>query len=320
MNDLGKRSRGKRMPMWQLSLPLAGFRRALRDWIQGARQHEATRELIGSQLARDVRRQASVTSLADVEFRVHSQFGDDGIIQWLVAQIPDIPRRFIEFGVEDYTEANTRFLLVNDNWSGLVIDPSPALDRAVDRRAEFWRHDLTAVQAFLTTGNVDKILGDWADGQPVGLLSIDVDGNDYWLWEAITSIHPVIVVIEYNAHFGPDRAISTPYEPDMHRFKHHHSGQHYGASLAALAHLGLRKGYTLIGTNSVGINAYFVRTDWLPASMTGREAAEAFTDAKARDSRDPSGRLERLPRAAVRRLITGLPVVDVRTGERQPLW
>jgi hypothetical protein len=319
MKKVGKRPHDQRTPIWGPSLPFAGFRRALRDWIQGTRQHEATRELIGRQLAREVRRQATVTSLADVEFRVHSQFGDDGIIQWLVAQLPGIPPRFIEFGVEDYTEANTRFLLVNDNWSGLVLDPSPALVRASHCRAEFWRHDLTAIQLFLTTDNVDKVLADWADGQPVGLLSIDVDGNDYWLWEAITSIHPVIVIVEYNAYFGPDRAISTPYDPDMHRFKHHHSGQHFGASLAALAHLGRQKGYSLIGTNSAGINAYFVRTDWLPSSLTAREAAEAFTDAKVRDSRDPSGRLERLPRATVRGLITGLPVVDVTTGERQPL-
>lgn len=157
------------------------LRTAVRDIASSRHQHEATRELVGTQLAREVRRVTQVKSLADVEFRVHSQFGDDGIIQWLVAQLPDIPRRFIEFGVEDYTEANTRFLLVNDNWSGLVIDPSPALMRASRRRAEFWRHDLTAVQAFLTTENVDRVLGDWAGGGPVGLLSIDVDGNDYWL-------------------------------------------------------------------------------------------------------------------------------------------
>jgi hypothetical protein len=319
MNDLGTRPRGKRMLMWQLSLPLAGFRRALRDWIHGTRQHEATRELLGRQLALEVKRRASIGSLADVEFRVHSQFGDDGIIQWLIAQMPAIPARFIEFGVGDYTEANTRFLLVNDNWSGLVIDPSPGLMRASRRRDEFWRHDLTATQAFLTTANIDHLLADWTDGRPVGLLSIDVDGNDYWLWEAITSISPVIVIAEYNAHFGPDRAISTPYDPELHRFTHHYSGQHYGASLAALAHLGQRKGYSLIGTNSAGVNAYFVRTDWLPPHIPELEVAAAFTEAKVRDSRDRSGQLDGLTRAAVRKQISGLPVVDVTTGERQSL-
>src|SRR5690606_2503094 len=104
-------------------------------------------------------------------------------------------------------------------------------------RIWFWRHDLTALPCFITRENVDSLIVEWAVGRPVGLLHIDVDGNDYWLWEAITSVSPCIVIMEYNANMGSDRAITIPYEPNFARLSAHYSGQYAGASLAALAHL-----------------------------------------------------------------------------------
>jgi hypothetical protein len=100
--------------------------RRVRDWVQGTEAHERTRELIGMMLAERFAAKRQISSFHEVEFRVHSQFGDDGIIQWLVARLPSLPKRFVEFGVEDYTESNTRFLMVSRNWSGLVMDGSPA--------------------------------------------------------------------------------------------------------------------------------------------------------------------------------------------------
>lgn len=211
--------------------------RRIRDWVQGTEAHERTRELIGMLLAERFAAKRRITSLHEVEFRVYSQFGDDGIIQWLVARLPLLPKRFIEFGVEDYSESNTRFLVVSRNWSGLVMDGSPGNIARLRARKWFWRYGLTALANFVTCENVDALIAGWAGSEPVGLLHIDVDGNDYWLWDAMKCISPSIVIMEFNAVFGKDRAITVPYAPDFHRFAAHYSGQYAGASLAALTHL-----------------------------------------------------------------------------------
>lgn len=290
----------------------------LRDWVQGTEAHERTRELLGTALAQRNRDKRGLASLQDVEFRVHSQFGDDGIIAWLVDRLPSLPRRFVEFGVEDYSESNTRFLMVSRHWSGLVMDGSPANIDRLRRRPWFWRHDLTALARFVTRDNVDALVAEWAGGEPVGLLHIDVDGNDYWLWEALTSVTPGVVVMEYNAVFGPERAITIPYAPAFERRAAHYSGQYAGASLAALAHLAGRKGYALIGVNSAGNNAYFLRRDLLGEDLVETDVARAFVRPGFRESRDRAGRLDFLSIEQRQASIRGLPVVDVSTGRTEP--
>jgi hypothetical protein len=292
--------------------------RRLRDWVQGTDQHERSRELVGTMLARQVAQVRQPASLAEVEFRVHSQFGDDGILQWLVARLPSLPRRFVEFGVEDYTEANTRFLMVNNGWRGLVMDGSVENMARLRRRKWFWRHDLEARTCFVTRENVDSEIARWARGEPVGLLHIDVDGNDYWLWDAVRSIAPGIVIMEYNAVFGADRAITIPYQPDFRRLAAHHSGQYFGASLAALTHLANAKGYALIGCNSAGNNAYFVRRELLDEDVREVDVAKAWAPPIFRESRDTSGRLDYLDFAGRQAAIRGLPVQDVVAGRTEP--
>lgn len=292
--------------------------RCLRNWVQGIEAHERTRELVGSLLARQLAQIKHPASLADVEFRVHSQFGDDGIIQWLVAQFPALPKLFIEFGVEDYTEANTRFLMVNNGWRGLVMDGSRENIHRLRERNWFWRHDLTAIPCFVTRDNVDEMVANWADGRDVGLLHIDVDGNDYWLWEAIHSITPAIVIVEYNAVFGPERAISIPYRADFTRFAAHRSGQYFGASLGAMEYLARTKGYVLLGANSAGNNAYFIRQDLANDNLRAVGARDAFSVPVFRESRDDSGRLDYLDAESRRGRVRNMPVVNVLTGEIEP--
>lgn len=294
---------------------IAHLYRGLRDWIQGEAKHDRLLELVGTGLAREVAKTSEIRSLHDVEFRVYSQFGDDGIIQWLIHQMPSIPRRFVEFGVEDYTEATTRFLMVNNAWAGLVIDGSSANIRRLKSRPWYWRHDLRAKACFLTRENVDRVVSEWANGRPVGLLHIDVDGNDYWLWEAIHSIHPEIAIVEFNALFGPEREISIPYRADFSRLRSHYSGQYSGASIAALAHLGKLKGYALIGTNAAGNNAYFVRSDMLTSTIHEVSPQDAWVKPSFRDSRNRSGGLTFLGFDDRQAMLRGMPVVNVATGE-----
>ena len=188
------------------------------------------------------------------EFRVFSQFGEDGIIRHLVERVA-IPRPlFVEFGVETYEESNTRFLMIDRNWAGLVIDGSAWNLDYIRRSPEYWLHNLKAVQAFVTAENIDGLLAEHGVTGEIGLLSIDVDGVDYWIWRAIDAVSPAIVVMEYNHRFGPDDAVTVPYDSSFDRRAAHHSIVYFGASLAALVALGRREGYAFVGCGSAGLS------------------------------------------------------------------
>ena len=186
------------------------------------------------------------------------------------------------------------------------------------RRPWFWRHDLEARACFLTRENVDQAIASWTGNDEVGLLHIDVDGNDYWLWDAISSVVPGIVVMEYNAVLGAERALSVPYKPDFRRLAAHHSGQYFGASLAALAHLANLKGYALVGCNGAGNNAYFVRREWIGNEIREVSVQEAYSAPTFRDSRNSQGHLDFRDLAGRQSTIRGMPMIDVTTGKEEP--
>jgi hypothetical protein len=254
----------------------------------------------------------------NVEFRVFSQFGDDGIIQYLIHHLPNIPESFIEFGVQDYRESNTRFLLLNDNWRGLIMDGGENYVRSIQEDDIYWRHTLTARCAFVDRDNINQLIKDAGFAGDIGLLSIDIDGNDYWVWETLTVVNPSIVVIEYNSVFGPELAVTVPYDSGFVRHKAHYSGQFWGASLQALTLLSARKGYSLIGTNTAGNNAYFLRNDRL-GQFPVCSAADVFVDARFRDSRNRSGELTYLSGGERFKEIAGMEVYDVERNGSAPL-
>lgn len=245
------------------------------------------------------------------EFRVYSQWGEDGLIDYLVGEVPVGRRVFVEFGVEDYQEANTRFLLTRGGWSGLVMDGGEENIARIRADAVSWQYPLRARHAFVTRDNIDRVLAEEGLSGDVGLVSIDIDGNDYWVWEALTAVSPAIVVIEYNARFGAERAVTVPYDARFERAQAHPSMIYYGASLRALWRLGERKGYALVGCNSAGNNAFFVRRDLRPASLPERTPREAYVRAQFREARDNRGELALLDSDQEAEILRTLPVVDV---------
>ena len=135
------------------------------------------------------------------------------------------------------------------------------------------RNRLQIRQAFVTAENVNGLIEEGGFGGELGVLSIDVDGVDYWLWKAIRVVSPRVVVIEYNASFGATRAVTVPYKPD---FRCHPGGLYHGASLAALSLLGRQLGYVLVAVESAGVNAFFVRQDLCPPALAGRSPADLY--------------------------------------------
>lgn len=260
----------------------------------------------------ELRQQQALASshLPDNEFQVHSQGGEDGIIQFLLRHVPIQDPRFVEFGVEDYYEANTRFLLQHNRWAGLVLDGSAEQVARLKREPLYWRYNLKAVQAFVNAENINALLRENGMEGPIGLLSVDIDGNDYWVWKAIEVVQPAIVICEYNSLFGPTRQVTIPYDPAFVRQQAHHSTLYYGASIAALHALGQEKGYALVGANRTGNNLFFVRQD-LQGELPRRTPEEAYVRASFRESRDESGQLTFLDWAAQRALVAALPLYDI---------
>jgi hypothetical protein len=258
-------------------------------------------------------------ALQDYEYKVFSQWGEDGIIQKLISSIEIKHRTFIEFGVEDFIESNCRYLMMNNKWSGFVIDGSPPNVAKMKRYFFYWKNDLNAMAAFITRENINGLLKESGFDRDVGILSIDIDGVDYWVLEAITAYEPRILITEYNAVFGKERKITVPYSDDFNRTKHHYSNLYFGASLAAMAHIARKKGYTLVGTNSAGVNAFFVRDNLMNGSLRALSAEEGYTASVARESRDRSGELTHISGTARLEAIRGLPVINVETGAQEVL-
>jgi hypothetical protein len=274
--------------------------------------------LQGRIAANQIAARPRIRHLGDVEFRVCSQWGEDGIIEWLCHKIPEVPRSFIEFGVENYVEANTRFLIENRGWRGLVLDGDKTHMEALRHDALYWRHDLTAVPAFITAENINDLIADHGFNGQIGILSVDIDGNDYWVLDAINCVTPAIIICEINGIFGDLRAFTIPYRSDFQRMDAHYSGQYFGCSIAAARKLCARKGYSFVGTNTNGVNAFFVRDDLAPPIFDAIDEPRAWPP-RHRDSRGRDGKLDFVRGIGRYDLVADMPVVDLETDTLVPL-
>ena len=187
-----------------------------------------------------------------------SQHEEDGITVALFNRIGAVTHRFVEIGA-GVNGGNSGFLARECGWSGLMLEISEARVASLRRR---FAPTVSVVEARVTRENINDLVSTNGCGGDVDLLSIDIDGIDYWVWESLTACRPRVVIVEYNPFLGADRAVTVPYDPEFnrHRFDVPRFA-YYGASLAALARLGARKGYRLVMVEPRGVNAFFVRED-----------------------------------------------------------
>ena len=260
-------------------------------------------------------RNKDYNNISDKEFRVFSQWGDDGIIQFLIKELQVDNETFIEFGVGNYFESNTHFLLVNNNWSGFIIDGSKKCMDIVKNNLFYWRYDLNLKTAFIDKENINDLL-EYSNFSNIGLLHIDLDGNDYWILDSLDmdKYNPEILILEYNSNFGPDRKITVPYDPLFSRIDAHFSGQYFGASLSALEELAGKKGYYFIGCNSAGNNAYFLKNKY-KSIIEPKTVEKSFVSGKYRDNRDVNGELLFSSRESCINAIRGMPVFNIQTNK-----
>lgn len=254
-------------------------------------------------------------SFNEYEFQVYSQWGEDGLIQHLIHKVAIDRPIFVELGVEKYTESNTRFLLVNNNWAGLVIDGSAQNIQHIKNDPIYWRHNLKAEHAFIDKDNINPLIKGNGIAGDIGLLSVDIDGNDYWIWEAIDIIDPRIVICEYNSLWGNKLAVTIPYSSTFDRTESHYSNLYYGASIVALASLGNSKGYSLVGSNSAGNNVFFVRNDLL-GNLNVIAPEAAWVQSRFRESRNEAGELTMLDFADRLVEVANMPLINLSEGKQ----
>ena len=274
--------------------------------------------LSGKIASRQVQLLQHLQDLASAEFSVTSQWGEDGIVEWLCHWLPQIPRTFIEIGVGNYTEANTRFLLENRGWRGLIVDANAEQLDQVRTHDVFWRHDLNAVAAFVTAENLNELIARAGLFGEIGLLSLDIDGNDYWVLSKIDVVSPAILIVEVNTSFGDRHALTIPYTPGFDRRTAHSSGQYFGASIRAMIQIAAHKGFRFVGTTSSGVNAFFVRDDLAEPILKRIGEIRAYAG-RHRDSRDRNGSLTFMSPERSADLARDLPVVNTASGATVPL-
>jgi len=201
--------------------------------------------------------------LDDVGFRVFSQTDEDGKILYIFSLIGSTNKKCVEICAGDGIECNTANLIINHGWHGLLVEGNENL---VQKGIQFYKTCKNTrifppqfVHAWIEPDNVNALIQKSGFSGEVDLLSIDIDGMDYWIWDAITIVNPRVVILEYQDILGPDKSVTVPYCKQFSRFDTH--PDFFGASLRAFHNLGKKKGYRLIGTNRYQYNAVFVRND-----------------------------------------------------------
>jgi hypothetical protein len=190
--------------------------------------------------------------------------------------------------------ANTTNLICNWGWDALLIESDPDLAAAAESffrmNPETWICPPRVVQAWVTAENINELFADNGLDGTIDLLSIDLDGVDYWIWKALDVVEPRVVIVEANTVWGPDRAMTVPYDP---AFTGH--GDFLGASLGAFVKLGRDKGYRLVGANRYGYNAFFVKNGESDELLPEVASAECFVHRKAREGMARLPSVEDLP-------------------------
>jgi hypothetical protein len=191
-------------------------------------------------------------------YKVYSQHEEDGILAEIFRRIGVTNQTFFEFGVEDGQECNTH-LLLQSGWRGAWVEGNSQHVRSIREsfRIAIASGHLRVTETLVTRERINEIVRDLSLPEEIDLVSIDVDSNDYWLFKELMATKPRVAVIEYNAKFPPPLKRVIPYQKD----RVWNGSDYYGCSLQSLAELAETKGYTLVGCNITGTNAFLVRSD-----------------------------------------------------------
>jgi len=237
-----------------------------------------------------------ITDIREIETKIFSQNGEDGIIDFLIHKLKLENKNFVEIGVGDYRESNTRFLYNRYHPKGVIIDYIDDLEKKVKPFVNLWKGDLRICNRQINSENIQDVLKKNCDYK-VDIFSLDIDSIDYWIIDKLDEKISKIFIAEYNPIFGPELEITVPNISGFERNKYHYSNLCYGMSLKALIKLMDSKGYYFLGTNNQRINAFFILKEFEKNKFFKNieiKKLEKYTDSNIRDSRDKNYNLNYL--------------------------
>jgi hypothetical protein len=262
--------------------------------------------------------QETPRALSHYEVKVFSQWGEDGILSYLVKKLGIDKPRMLELGVGNFEECNSRFLAEYLGASVYGIDYRKDLVESVRQQDISWRTNIFAVSDWITPENIQQHFSKAQTALGgIDILSIDLDGNDYWIMKKLTLDNIPIIVCEYNPIFGEIRPLTIPQSSGFDRTQAHFSWLYFGASLQAWIRLLEKSGHEFIGSNRAGNNAFFVKKEFvekLNLLKIDSSNLKSFVDWRVRESRNEEGRLSFLTLQEARNLIANMPVIDLETN------
>ena len=263
---------------------------------------------------------SEIKSLSDADYKVFSQTGEDGIIDYLLYSLNIKVPKFVEIGVGDYRESNTRYIFQKNCSKGLIVDKNKNLEKKVSKIVKLWKGDLTIIETAVTSENILHILNSNKFDNNLDVFSLDVDGIDYWILEVLPEKLSKIVILEYNPTFGSNLEITVPNLNDFDRKKYHYSFLCYGASLQAFIKLMNKKKYVFVGTNIACYNAFFVlesEINKLNLNLPDINDLTRYTTSYIRDSRSIDGKLNYLSGKQKLKEIENCEVIDLSNPEKK---
>ena len=263
---------------------------------------------------------SEIKNLSDADYKVFSQTGEDGIIDYLLYSLNIKVPKFVEIGVGDYRESNTRYIFQKNCSKGLIVDKNKNLEKKVSKIVKLWKGDLTIIETAVTSENILHILNSNEFDNNLDVFSLDVDGIDYWILEVLPEKLSKIVILEYNPTFGSNLEITVPNLNDFDRKKYHYSFLCYGASLQAFIKLMNKKKYVFVGTNIACYNAFFVlesEINKLNLNLPDINDLTRYTTSYIRDSRSIDGKLNYLSGKQKLKEIENCEVIDLSNPEKK---
>lgn len=256
----------------------------------------------------------NIKNLNEVDYKIFSQNGEDGIIDYLLFSLKIEKPKFVEIGVGDYSESNTRFIFERCSSEGLIIDSIDNFKEKVSKNVKLWRGDIQIIQKNIDTENILESLQEYNFSENVDLFSLDIDGIDYWILKKLPKKFCKILVAEYNPYFGDKLKISVPNIKNFNRSKYHYSNLCFGASLKSIIDLMEEKGFIFVGSNIFKNNAFFVNIDFkqeLSIEYPDKENLLSHVNANFRESRNKNNDLSYLSKSKIINEIENCEVVDL---------